>query len=42
MCARKKNESLSEEIFEEKILEQPLERAIHDYMMPDDESVILD
>ena len=42
MCARKKNESLSEEIFEEKILEQPLERAIHDYMMPYAESVILD
>lgn len=41
MCARKKIEPQAE-VFEEKIIEQPLERAIHDYMMPYAESVILD
>lgn len=41
MCARKKIESQAE-VFEEKIIDQPLERAIHDYMMPYAESVILD
>ena len=42
MCAKKRDENVAEEIFEEKILSQPLEKAIHDYMMPYAESVILD
>ena len=41
MCAKKIKEAV-EEIFEEKIIEQPLEKAVHDYMMPYAESVILD
>lgn len=42
MCARKRDDNTAEEIFEEKILTQPLEKAVHDYMMPYAESVILD
>ena len=43
MGARKRGQELSaENSFEEKIIEQPLEKAIHDYMMPYAESVILD
>lgn len=41
MCAKKIKEAV-EETFEEKIIEQPLEKAVHDYMMPYAESVILD
>lgn len=41
MCAKKKNE-VAEAVFEERIIEQPLEKAIHEYMMPYAESIILD
>lgn len=40
MCARKKE--AVEAVFEEKIVNCPLEKAIHDYMMPYAESVILE
>ena len=40
--AKKINTNENENIVAAKILEQPIERAIHDYMMPYAESVILD
>lgn len=40
MCARKK--AVAEEKFQENIIERPLSKAIHDYMLPYAEYIILD
>lgn len=42
MCARKKTTVNVEDIYEEKIVDCTLEKAIHSYMMPYAESIILD